>query len=185
MVLVLYAHPYPDRSRVNRQLLRGIAELAAVEIRSLYDLYPDFAIDVAAEQEAVARHRALVLQHPLYWHLPPAAMVMWLEKVLLHGWAFGAEARAFSGKRCWWVVTIGSGEMQFLGDDPTAPPREAYETAVRHALERCGATWLAPMIIANAHALDKTELARQSAEYRAALTELVRIEAAGAEEPVG
>ena len=51
--LVILAHPYPDRSRANRALVRALDGLPGVAVRSLYDLYPDFAIDVEAEREAL------------------------------------------------------------------------------------------------------------------------------------
>jgi len=44
MVVVIFAHPYPDRSVANRTLLAGLDGLDGVEVRSLYDRYPDFAI---------------------------------------------------------------------------------------------------------------------------------------------
>jgi hypothetical protein len=39
-----------------------------VEIRSLYQLYPDFNIDIAAEQEALSRADLVVWQHPMQWY---------------------------------------------------------------------------------------------------------------------
>ncbi|MCP0855302.1 NAD(P)H-dependent oxidoreductase, partial [Salmonella enterica subsp. enterica serovar Give] len=39
--------------------------LENVEMRSLYHLYPDFNIDVAAEQEALSRASLIVWQHPM------------------------------------------------------------------------------------------------------------------------
>ena len=53
MFLVIYAHPYPQHSRASRALLAGVRQLPDVQVRSLYDLYPDYDIDVAAEQRAV------------------------------------------------------------------------------------------------------------------------------------
>lgn len=173
MVLVLYAHPYPDRSRANRALLRALHGVEGVVVRSLYDRYPDLAIDVAAEHRVLESTETIVFQHPLYWHAPPALMAMWLEKVLVHGWAFGEGAQGFVGKRCLWVVTLGSGEMQFLGDDPGGPPLETYEAPLRHAMERCGAQWLPPMVIAGARVIAKADLAAVATEYRRRIVELV------------
>ena len=38
-----------------------------VEIRSLYQLYPDFNIDIAAEQDALARADLIIWRHPMQW----------------------------------------------------------------------------------------------------------------------
>ena len=52
MILIIYAHPYPHHSHANKRMLEQARTLEGVEIRSLYQLYPDFNIDIAAEQEA-------------------------------------------------------------------------------------------------------------------------------------
>ena len=52
MILVVFAHPYPDRSSANRALVEALAGLPDLEVRSLYDLYPSFDID-AADANAV------------------------------------------------------------------------------------------------------------------------------------
>ncbi|AZE88707.1 Glutathione-regulated potassium-efflux system ancillary protein KefF [Pseudomonas orientalis] len=71
MILIIFAHPYPDKSKVNQLMLKLAANNPDVTIRSLYDLYPDFNIDVEAEQKAVEQAQLLVLQHPLYWYSYP------------------------------------------------------------------------------------------------------------------
>jgi glutathione-regulated potassium-efflux system ancillary protein KefF len=53
MILIIYAHPYPQHSHANKRMLEQAGTLEGVEIRSLYQLYPDFNIDVAAEQAAL------------------------------------------------------------------------------------------------------------------------------------
>src|SRR5689334_974242 len=116
MILVVFAHPYPDRSRTNRALAEGAAGLESVEVRSLYDLYPDFAIDVEAEQSALERADALVFQHPLYWYTAPALLKLWFEKVLTLGWAYGRGGDALRGKRCLWAVTTGGDEFAYSED---------------------------------------------------------------------
>ena len=49
MLLLVFAHPYPDRSRANQALLEAVRGLAGVEVRSLYDLYPGFDIDAVLD----------------------------------------------------------------------------------------------------------------------------------------
>ncbi|VTO18534.1 glutathione-regulated potassium-efflux system ancillary protein KefF [Klebsiella variicola] len=58
MILIIYAHPYPQHSHANSECLNKAGTLEGVEIRSLYQLYPDFNIDVAAEQAALAPCRS-------------------------------------------------------------------------------------------------------------------------------
>ena len=70
MTLILYAHPYPHRSRGCAALVGAVSDLPEVRVRGLYDLYPDFDIDVAAEQDALkleAQNKALVEAKNNYW----------------------------------------------------------------------------------------------------------------------
>jgi glutathione-regulated potassium-efflux system ancillary protein KefF len=64
-ILVLVAHPTMEISRVNRRLKKA-ARLSSprVEVRDLYRLYPDYLIDVRAEQAKLAQARLVV------WHAP-------------------------------------------------------------------------------------------------------------------
>ena len=51
MILIIHAHPSPSRSRAGAALLAAVADLREFKIHSLYQRYPDFDIDVAAEQQ--------------------------------------------------------------------------------------------------------------------------------------
>jgi len=87
VILVLHAHPYPHTSRAGAALLAAIRDLPSLEVRSLYELYPDFDIDVAAEQAALERADVLVVMHPLYWYAVPALLKHWIDAVLYEEWA--------------------------------------------------------------------------------------------------
>lgn len=66
MILIIYAHPYPRHSHANKRLLDAVIDIPEVEVRSLYELYPDFNINVAAEQQALSQAPATsdaVVQH--------------------------------------------------------------------------------------------------------------------------
>ena len=62
--LIVYAHPAHQRSRANRALLNRISDLHNVTVHDLYETYPDFFIDVEAEQKLLLEHDAIVIQHP-------------------------------------------------------------------------------------------------------------------------
>jgi glutathione-regulated potassium-efflux system ancillary protein KefF len=176
VIVVIYAHPYPDRSHANALLAQAIAGLDGVEVRSLYDLYPDFAIDVADEQRALAACSTVVWQHPLYWYAPPALMKLWFEKVLQHGWAYGPGGDALRGKRCLWVVTTGGDDKGYSPDGLHRHPFATFVPPVRQTAEFCRLTWLDPIIVPGAHHIAAGDLAEVGARYRA------RLEALRAEE---
>jgi glutathione-regulated potassium-efflux system ancillary protein KefF len=172
MPLVVYAHPHHPRARANREMLRALEDLPAASVRPLYDLYPDFDIDVAAEQAAVAAADAIVLQHPLYWYTMPALAKLWLESVFVHGWAYGDAGRAVAGKRFLWAVTTGGGDGDYLPGAAHDHPFEAFVPPVRQFARYCGMRWEPPFVLHGAHRVDAAALRERAAAYRARVAAL-------------
>ena len=48
-VLILFAHPALEKSRVHRRLVREISDDPGLTFHDLYEAYPDFNVDVARE----------------------------------------------------------------------------------------------------------------------------------------
>ncbi len=63
-ILILFAHPVLEKSRVQRSLLSKASSLPNVSVRDLYELYPDF--NIGAEKEALAQHDSVLWQHPFF-----------------------------------------------------------------------------------------------------------------------
>lgn len=100
-------------------MLRQASNNPDVLIRSLYDLYPDFNIEVQAEQQSLEQAELLILQHQLYWYSCPPRLKLWIDKVFTQGWAYGKGATALKGKNLLWAVTTGVEHDQFdMGDHP-------------------------------------------------------------------
>jgi glutathione-regulated potassium-efflux system ancillary protein KefF len=161
VILVLHVHPYPRNSRACAALLSAIRDLPALEVRSLYELYPDFDVDVAAEQAALERAKVVVLLHPLYWYAVPAMLKHWIDAVLFEEWAHAERDSAkLRGKDCQWVVTMGNDEAY----GPGAPT-----PVIEQIARACGMKWLEPFIVGNADDLSPEELREKGAELRARL----------------
>ena len=64
-ILVLVAHPQLRQSRVNAALMAAAARVDAgrVDVCDLYARYPDYFIDVAAEQAALAALLDRLIEH--------------------------------------------------------------------------------------------------------------------------
>jgi glutathione-regulated potassium-efflux system ancillary protein KefF len=164
-VLVL-AHPYLDRSRANRRLLEAVRDLEGLETRTLYALYPDFDIDVEAEQAALARAVLVVWQHPMYWYSVPGLLKHWFDKVLARGWAYGSGGRALQGKRCLWVTTTGADAAAFSSSAMHGHPMAAFEPPVQQTARFCGMHWLDPLVLHGAHSLSDAALDEEALRYR-------------------
>ena len=172
MIALIYAHPYPDRSRANRILLEAVAGLPELEVRSLYDIYPDFGIDVEAEQELLLRAQLIVWQHPFYWYGVPGLMKHWFDKVLARGWAYGENGDALRGKTCLWVTTTGGDEEAFSPEGMHAFPFGAFVPPIEQTARFCQMHWAPPLVLHGAHRVSLAELRLAAERYRQTLTML-------------
>ena len=158
-VLVLVAHPDIARSRVNRALAAQARLLPddAVEVRDLYALYPDYLIDIEAEQAALAAARAVVWVHPVQWYAMPALMKLWVDDVLAFGWAYGPGGRALAGKCLWLVASTGGVEASYkeLGDETGF---ERFLPPYRQTAAMAGLRFLDPLIFHGAHRAEAHEV---------------------------
>ena len=166
MITVIYAHPYPSRSKTNRVLCDAISNLPDVQIRSLYDLYPDFHINAQAERDALADTHTIVLQHPIYWYHTPALMALWFEKVLTFGWAYGEGGDALRGKRLLWACTTGGDATAYSAAGYNHFSIEQIGVPIQQTALFCGMEWLPPFIVHDAGMLDETQLLNTSEAYR-------------------
>jgi putative NADPH-quinone reductase len=161
MIVVVHAHPYPSTSRAGEALLKEIRGVADVELRSLYDLYPDFDIDVAAEQAALERATRVALMHPLYWYTVPAMLKHWMDTVLVPGWAHGPGGTRLVGKECFWIATASDDEAY----------TETPIPLVEQIALACGMKWLEPFVVRDTHQLSDEALREKGRELHARLVE--------------
>lgn len=171
-VLILFAHPALHRSRVNRALVRAVRALDDVTFHDLYELYPDFDVDAAHEQEQLLRHDLLVLQHPFYWYSTPALVKQWIDVVLQHGWAYGAKGTALRGKKVLSVITAGGGERSYARDGVNCHTMIELLTPLAQTARLCGMEYLPPYVLHGTHALADAEIERLAGEYRSVVEAL-------------
>jgi glutathione-regulated potassium-efflux system ancillary protein KefF len=172
-VVLIFAHPYPDRSIANRRLIEAVDHIAGVNVRSLYDLYPTFDIDVSRERAALQQAEVVVLQHPMYWYSVPSLLKHWFDKVLGRGFAYGPGGKALWGKRCLWVVTTGGEEQAFGAHGMHGRPFREFAPVVEQTALFCGMSWEEPLVVYGAHRVADEELALAARAYRERLEQLV------------
>src|SRR4051812_27223967 len=155
-VLVLVAHPDLARSRVNRALAAQARLLPseAVELRDVYALYPDYVIDIEAEQAALAQARTVVWVHPIQWYSMPALMKLWVDEVLAFRWAYGPGGRALAGKCLWLAASTGGVETSYQKLGSADHPFEPFLAPYRQTAEMVGMRFLDPLIFHGAHRAD-------------------------------
>ena len=168
-VLVVYAHPSPHKSRVNRRLAQAARALPHVELVDLYESYPDFYIDVAREQARLARAQAVVFVHPIQWYSAPALLKEWFDTVLQAGWAYGVDGHVLRGKRYWMVATCGSPIAAYGEDGVHGRTLEAFLPPFQQTAALCGMRWEAPHILYGAHLVSEAEVEAHVAAFVARL----------------
>jgi glutathione-regulated potassium-efflux system ancillary protein KefF len=172
MIDLIFAHPYPQRSHANRRLLEAVRTLPELQIRSLYDLYPDFAIDVEVEQRELLKASVIVFQHPLYWYSVPPLLKLWFDKVLAHGFAYGDDQHALRGKTCLWVATTGGNSAAFSPQGPHGFTFEHFVPPMEQIARFCKMNWEPPLIVHGAHQIEAAELTAAGERYRERLEAL-------------
>ncbi len=169
MMLIIHAHPYPRHSRAGNALLSAVVDLPNIEVRSLYDLYADFDIDIAAEQAALLRADLVVWLHPMYWYSVPAMLKHWFDVVLARGWAYGDNTMALAGKSCLWAPTTGGDAAAYSAAGIHRQPFENFIEPIEQTARFCGMVWQVPLIVQGAHKISDAELAAAAAAFRARL----------------
>ncbi len=75
---------------------------------------------VTDELALMDRADLLVLQYPMWWHLPPAMLKGWFDRVLAYGAAYTSKKRfekgRFVGKRAMLSVTVGTSHATYEHD---------------------------------------------------------------------
>jgi glutathione-regulated potassium-efflux system ancillary protein KefF len=158
-ILVLAAHPDLAQSRVSRTLLQAAGQAGErVQVRDLYTLYPDYAIDRDAEQAAVADTRLMVWLHPIHWYGMPALMKLWVDEVLSFGWAYGPGGRALHGKDLWLVTSTGGPEDSYRPDRYNRYFFDAFLPPYDQTAALTGMRFLPPMVLHAAHRVSEGEV---------------------------
>ncbi|SFW40182.1 glutathione-regulated potassium-efflux system oxidoreductase KefF [Chitinophaga sancti] len=165
-ILILFAHPAFEKSRVHYQLLATIRGMQGVTVHDLYETYPDLNIDVRQEQGLLLQHDIILFQHPLYWYSAPAMIKQWQDLVLEHGWAYGRTGTALRGKRITNVISAGTKEDAYQPDGWHQHPLTDFLLPYKQTATLCNMQYLAPFVVYGTHQLDATSISEQAISYK-------------------
>lgn len=165
-VFVLYAHSAPHASRVNRRMVAAARSLPNVTVSELYELYPDFVIDVRREQALLAEAELIVMQHPIQWYGMPSLQKEWLDQVLEHGWAYGKSGNMLEGKRFILALTTGGATEAYSAQGEHGYPLEAFLPPYRQTATLCRMRWQEPLVLHGARHADEAAVDAHVETYR-------------------
>ena len=164
-VYLVAAHPNWRESRVNRRLLQACTDLAHVQVCDLYGRYPDYHLDVSAEQAQLEAAQLVVLMHPVQWYSMPALLKLWLDDVLTYGWAYG-DGHALRGKDLWLVATTGGSLESYHPQGYNRYFFDAFLPPYEQTAALCGMRFLPPLILHGAHRVPDAEVLQHAAILR-------------------
>lgn len=171
-LLILFAHPAYDASRVHRAMAGVARELTGATFHDLYEAYPDFDIDVPREQELLTSHDRIVLQFPIYWYSTPPIVKQWEDLVLTHGWAYGQQGTALRGKQVLCAASAGARQEAYAPDGFHEVSLRQYLLPIEATARLCGMAYLDPFLIHGTHSLDPAGIAEAADRYRTRLEAL-------------
>ena len=157
-IVILSAHPQLEHSRITRALAIAGAGLPNVELRDLYALYPDYLVDVAAEQAAVADAQLVVWLHPLHWYGMTPLMKLWADEVLAFGWAYGPGGTALRGKDLWLVTSTGGSAEAYRPAGLNRYFFDAFLPPYEQTAQLVGMRFLPPLVLHGAHRASAAEI---------------------------
>lgn len=171
-VLVLFAHPAFEKSRVHRHLVAAVRDLPGVTLHDLYEAYPDYDVDVRREQALLAAHDVVVLQHPFYWYSIPPLLKQWMDLVLEHGWAYGSHGHALDGKVLQVAMTAGGREMAYAPEGFNRHTFREFLVPVEATARLCRMHFNEPWVVPGTHAITPEGIAEAAASYAALVRRL-------------
>ncbi len=168
-VLVLFAHPALHKSRVNSALLGAARNVDGITIHDLYERYPDFDIDVAAEQELLLGHDLIVMQHPFFWYSVPAIFKEWMDLVLEHGWAYGHDGTMLRGKEVMSAVSTGGQATAYRREGLNRYTMREFLRPIEQTVALCRMRYLPPFLVQGTHRLQASQIDAAAESYHGLL----------------
>ncbi|HEX6959822.1 MAG TPA: NAD(P)H-dependent oxidoreductase [Ferrovibrio sp.] len=165
-ILVLFAHPYPHMSRVNRAMVEAVADLPRVTVHDLYETYPDFHVDIKREQAALLAHDVVVMQHPLYWYSCPSLLKEWMDAVLEYGWAYGTGGTALKGKELVQAISTGGPDTAYRAEGYNRHSIVELLRPFELSAQLCGMSYRAPFLFQGVRLKSAADVAAHARRYR-------------------
>ena len=164
-VLILFAHPALEKSRVNKKLIEDVQSLKNVTLNDLYEEYYDFNIDVEREKKLLVEHDIIIFHHPFFWYSTPALLKQWEDLVLEHGWAYGSKGTALVGKKFMNIITTGGSSQAYTRESVNKFSIREFLIPIEQSVKLCGMIFLPPYLIQGTHRFTAKEIEEYSKEY--------------------
>lgn len=165
-IAILYFHPTHHKSRINKTLLNSLEGLEGITLRNMYDLYPDFHINVKKEQEMLLKHDVIIWQHPFYWYSSPSLLKEWIDLVLVHGFAYGRTGTALKGKKVMSAITSGGRREVYQKGGLRNYTVPELLAPFNQTVNLCNMDYLPPFVVHGTHLLEAKGIEEAAEVYK-------------------
>jgi glutathione-regulated potassium-efflux system ancillary protein KefG len=173
-VLLLFAHPRFEQSRVNRALLSALNHETHITIHDLYERYPDFNIDAVHERSLLLAHNIVVWHYPFYMFSAPAMIKQWIDVVLEHGWAHGAGGCHMANKFAFHTLTTGGAREGYSRNGHNRYSLREFLVPFEQTARLCNMIYLPPYAVQGTYRLQDADLQVAASLYKQLLQRLQR-----------
>ena len=157
---------------MNKALITAAASLEGITIQDLYQQYPDFDINIKAEQALLEQADIVVFQHPVYWYSCPAIMKEWIDVVLQNGFAYGEKGSKLKGTKWLSAITTGGDNRSYSLEGTHHYAVEEFLKPFERTAAFCDMEFLPAFICHSATHLDAQQLERHTQSYLSRLRQL-------------
>lgn len=169
-ILVLFAHPKFEQSFTNKVLIDSISSLKHITLHDLYEVYPDFNIDIEREKALLLDHQIIVWHHPFYWYSCPPLLKQWIDLVLEFDWAYGPNGTALQGKYVFNTITTGGAKEAYQRGGRHHWTLHEFLTPFAQTAQLCRMIYLPPFAVQGTHLLTDQDLMKYGMSYQELLT---------------
>lgn len=171
-ILLLFAHPRLEKSRINKALLEQLPGIDTVTLHDLYENYPDFNIDIEREKKLLLEHSIIIWHHPFYWYSCPPLLKQWIDMVLEFGWAYGPGGTALKDKVIFNCITTGGAREAYMAEGRNRFTIREFLMPFRQTARLCNMIYLPPFAIQGTHRLSEEEIVQYARQFRILLQKL-------------
>ncbi len=164
-ILILFAHPRLEGSRVNIRLLEKIPEQENITFHDLYEAYPDFNVDIEFEKSLLEKNEIIIWHHPFYWYSSPPLLKQWIDMVLEYGWAYGTGGTALKDKIIFNAMTMGGNADAYCPQGYNCYTISDFMHPFEQTARLCLMEYLPPFAVMGTHRMTETQIERSANDY--------------------
>ena len=164
-ILIIFAHPALQKSRVNKILIQGLENMEDVTFHDIYQAYPEMDIDISYEQGLIRRHDVIIFHHPFFWYSTPSMLKEWQDLVLEHGWAYGSSGNALKDKIFFNVITTGGQAEAYTEHGYNNFTIRQLLTAIEQTVNLCKMIFLPPYVVHGTHSITPAQVENHRENY--------------------